>query len=60
MARILVSLPDEMLSNIDKLAEYEKRTRSELIRQMYREYTNKIINKNSELNAKKLEDLLTY
>ena len=40
MARVLVSMPDKFLENIDNLAEGEQRTRSELIREALRRYIN--------------------
>ena len=38
MARILVSMPDEFLNKIDKIAGSEQRTRSELVREALRAY----------------------
>ena len=38
MARILVSMPDDFLKSIDKIALTEQRTRSELIREALRSY----------------------
>ncbi len=38
MARILVSMPDEFLNRIDKIAGTEQRTRSELVREALRAY----------------------
>ena len=38
MARILVSMPDKFLESIDKLANIEQRTRSELVREALRTY----------------------
>lgn len=40
MARVLISMPDKFLENIDMLAEGEQRTRSELIREALRRYIN--------------------
>ena len=40
MARVLISMPDKFLENIDNLAEGEQRTRSELIREALRRYIN--------------------
>ena len=40
MARVLISMPDKFLENIDYLAEGEHRTRSELIREALRRYIN--------------------
>ena len=41
MARVLISMPEEFLTKIDKVAEGEQRTRSELIREALRSYINK-------------------
>ena len=41
MARVLISMPEEFLTNIDKVAETEQRSRSELIREALRTYINK-------------------
>lgn len=62
MARILVSMPDKFLESIDKLADIEQRTRSELVREALRSYIRKssaAAPKSSSLeNAKILESLL--
>lgn len=61
MAKVLVSMPDEFLSLIDKFAENEQRSRSELIREALRGYIrkNNIINTNeNEKRAKVIEELL--
>lgn len=61
MARILVSMPDEFLKSVDKLADDEKRTRSELVREALRSYIrkNNVTNPKKALdNAKRLESLL--
>lgn len=36
--RVLVSMPETFLKDIDEVAEYENRTRSELIREALRNY----------------------
>ena len=41
VAKILISMPDEFLANIDKVANDEYRTRSELIRAALRDYIAK-------------------
>ena len=41
MARVLISMPEGFLGQIDKVAENENRTRSELIREALRVYMNK-------------------
>ena len=38
MAKVLLSIPDKFLSQIDEIAENEQRTRSELIREALRTY----------------------
>jgi len=61
MARILVSMPDEFLKSIDKIAGTEQRTRSELVREALRAYirkTNPINAQRAQANAGVLEDLL--
>lgn len=61
MARILISMPDKFLESIDKLADTEQRTRSELVREALRNYirrSNSAAPKQAGLNAKILEDLL--
>lgn len=39
--RILISMPDKFLADIDKVAKDENRNRSELIREALRTYMNK-------------------
>ena len=61
MTRILVSMPDDFLKSIDKIANIEQRTRSELIREALRSYMRKSGVQNtekSEQNANLLEYLL--
>ena len=65
MARILISMPETFLVNIDKIAENENRSRSELIREALRTYMNKqnIVNKYisnpiAQQNADILEEML--
>ena len=61
MARILISMNDAFLNSIDKIAQNEHRTRSELIREALRAYIKKqktIAPKKAENNAKILENLL--
>ena len=61
MARVLISIPDEMLSAIDEVAAQESRSRSELIRECFRRYAlkNKKMNvKLHDSNASILERLL--
>ena len=41
MARVLISMPEKFLTQIDSVAEGENRTRSELIREALRTYIHK-------------------
>ena len=41
MARVLISMPESFLDQIDEVAEKENRSRSELIRQALRTYIKK-------------------
>lgn len=36
--RVLISMPNDFLNKVDEVADYENRTRSELIRQALRSY----------------------
>ena len=61
MARVLISMPNNFLGEIDKIATNESRTRSELIREALRTYIhrNKIReNSIAKKNATILETLL--
>ena len=61
MARVLISMPEEFLGKIDKVAGGENRTRSELIREALRSYMYKSKVKSSTTankNAAILEALL--
>ena len=61
MAKILVSMKDNFLKSIDKVAQNEQRTRSELIREALRMYikrANRTMNENAGQNAAILEQLL--
>jgi len=61
MARILISMPDKFLESIDKIADTEQRTRSELVREALRNYIRRSTQaapKQANMNAKLLEDLL--
>ena len=49
MAKVLISLPDKFLDQIDRTAENEQRTRSELIREALRSY----MRRNLVFDAKK-------
>ena len=62
MARVLISMPERFLDEIDELAGNENRTRSELIREALRTYMyrNKVRNtQRSARNAEILEALLS-
>ena len=43
MAKVLLSIPDKFLNQIDEVAENEQRTRSELIREALRTYMKRNI-----------------
>ena len=61
MARVLISMPEKFLDEIDSVADAENRTRSELIREALRVYMNKAnvkFNKQAVKNASILEALL--
>jgi metal-responsive CopG/Arc/MetJ family transcriptional regulator len=40
MARILISIPDKMLEELNKLSDQETRSRSEMIRELIRFYVD--------------------
>lgn len=61
MARVLISMPERFLDEIDEVAENENRSRSELIREALRTYIhrNKVReNSYATKNAEILEALL--
>ncbi|MBP3925488.1 ribbon-helix-helix protein, CopG family [bacterium] len=61
MARVLISMPERFLNEIDEVAGNENRTRSELIREALRTYMyrNQIRNTQKSIkNAEILESLL--
>ncbi len=61
MARVLISMPERFLDEIDNVASSENRSRSELIREALRTYMyrNKVRNSQKALkNAEILESLL--
>ena len=61
MARVLISMPEEFLDKIDKVADGENRSRSELIREALRTYIHKQRVRENSLavkNASILESLL--
>ncbi len=61
MARVLISMPERFLNEIDEIAGNENRTRSELIREALRTYMHRNELRNSQKasqNAQILEALL--
>ena len=61
MARILISMPDDFLKSVDALADNERRTRSELVREALRTYirrSNSLNSKKAVNNAKVLDEFL--
>lgn len=61
MARVLISMPERFLDEIDNVAAGENRSRSELIREALRTYMHKNRVRNAALaneNAEKLAALL--
>ena len=61
MSKILISMPEEFLAKIDRVAESEQRTRSELIREALRGYikrSNMPSAEKSMKNAEILEELI--
>ena len=61
MAKVLLSIPDKFLNQIDEIAENEQRTRSELIREALRSYMKRNVVfdvKKNAANAELLDKLL--
>ncbi len=61
MAKVLLSIPDKFLNQIDEVAENEQRTRSELIREALRTYMKRNImfdSKKTNSDAELLDKLL--
>jgi metal-responsive CopG/Arc/MetJ family transcriptional regulator len=60
MAKVLLSIPDKFLNQIDEVAENEQRTRSELIREALRSYMkrNIILDLNKSANQAEILDKL--
>lgn len=61
MAKVLLSIPDKFLNQIDEVAENEQRTRSELIREALRSYMKRNVVfdvKKNAANAELLDQLL--
>ena len=57
MSRVLISMPERFLDEIDKVAGNENRTRSELIREALRNYMYRSKIRNSQQAAKNAEIL---
>lgn len=57
MARVLISMPEKFLDEIDKVAGNENRTRSELIREALRNYMYRNRIRNSQQAVKNAEIL---
>ena len=61
MAKVLLSIPDKFLNQIDEVAENEQRTRSELIREALRTYMKRNVmfdTKKTNSDAELLNKLL--
>lgn len=61
MAKVLVTMPDEFLNKVDGLADSERRSRSELIREALKNYMRRLSKnqmENASRNAEILEDIL--
>ena len=61
MAKVLVTMPDEFLNKVDGLADSERRSRSELIREALKTYMRRLTKKQQETaskNAELLDDIL--
>ncbi len=61
MAKVLLSIPEKFLNQIDEMAQNEQRTRSELIREALRTYMKRNIvfdTKKTASDAKLLDELL--
>lgn len=52
MARVLISMPEKFLNEIDTVADNENRTRSELIREALRTYMHRNKVRENSLAAK--------
>ena len=57
MARVLISMPEHFLGEIDNVAENENRSRSELIREALRTYIHRNKIRNTAYAAKNAEML---
>ena len=57
MAKVLLSIPDKFLNQIDEVALNEQRTRSELIREALRTYMRRNITFDAKKSASQAEFL---
>ncbi|MDH4379858.1 MAG: ribbon-helix-helix domain-containing protein [Vampirovibrionales bacterium] len=58
MAKVLISMRDEFLEQVDEIAETEQRTRSELIRQALREYITTRRGRGASTRSKQTADAI--
>ena len=61
MAKILVTMPDEFLNKVDGLADTEKCSRSELIREALKNYMRRLSKtqiESASKNAQMLDEIL--
>ncbi|MDI6752240.1 MAG: ribbon-helix-helix protein, CopG family [bacterium] len=60
MAKVIITMPDEFLSQVDLVADKEQRSRSELLREAFRAYVGgkKDIQSISLLNKPKVQKAL--
>ena len=60
MARVLISMKEEFLKQVDEVADDEQRSRSELIREALRMYIrrSKVVNTPQQVMPQGLEQLL--
>ncbi len=61
MAKVLVTMPDEFLNKVDGLADIERLSRSELIREALKNYMRRLSKnqkENASRNAQILEDII--
>jgi len=55
--KVLISLPDKFLDDIDSIASHESRSRSELIREALRQYMQNKKHQNADLVKLLLGDI---
>lgn len=55
MAKVLLSIPDKFLDQVDEFAENEQRTRSELIREALRTYLKRNVSFNTKKSSEQAE-----